>query len=160
MDISKASNFERYVFDMVGRDPALVQSLWQRLASDGEFDLRGTPHWERIRGSGFVSGKSCHAERIATIRECASRYGVVIDPHTADGMKVALELLDPNVPVVCIETALPAKFASTIREALGRDPERPAVYRDLESLAQRCTVLPPDTEVVKAFIARHAPARA
>jgi threonine synthase len=160
MDISKASNFERYVFDMVERDPAIVRDLWERLARAGEFDLRGTPHWERVRASGFVSGRSTHADRIATIRACAERYGVLIDPHTADGVKVALERREAGVPVVCIETALPAKFAATIREAVGREPERPAAYHDLETRPQRCTVLPADPEAVKAFIARHAAAEA
>ena len=156
MDISKASNFERFIFDVVDRDPAIVRALWEELARDGGFDLAQTRYWERVRASGFVSGVSRHADRIATIRDCAERYGVVIDPHTADGVKVGRERRDPDVPMVCIETALPGKFAATIREALGRDPERPAAYADLESRPQRCTVLPADTEQVKAFIAAHA----
>ena len=158
MDISKASNFERYVFDMAGRDAAIVRQLWSELAQRGEFDLRGTACWAAVQRSGFVSGRSTHADRIATIRHCAQRYGVTIDPHTADGVKVALALRDPAVPVICIETALPAKFASTIREALGHDPERPQAYADLEQRPQRCTVLPADVEQVKAYIAAHATA--
>jgi threonine synthase len=156
MDISKASNFERYVFDLVGRDPAIVRELWFRLARTGEFDLAGTPYAAEVAASGFVSGRSTHAERIATIRDVSARHGVVIDPHTADGVKVARERREPGVPVVCVETALPAKFAATIREALGRDPERPAIYADLEARAQRCTVLPADAGQVKAYIAAHA----
>ncbi len=160
MDISKASNFERFVFDIVDRDPAVVRGLWERLAAEGGFDLAGTPSWEKVRAHGFVSGRSCHADRIATIRACAERYGVVIDPHTADGVKVALDLRDPDVPMVCVETALPAKFAATIREALGRDPDRPAAYRDLETRPQRSTVLPADVDAVKHYIAAHAAAAA
>ena len=156
MDISKASNFERYVFDIVDRDPAKLGRLWDTLARDGGFDLSGTEHWAKVRASGFVSGKSRHDDRIATIRTCAAQYGVVIDPHTADGVKVALDVREPDVPIVCIETALPAKFAATIREALGRDPERPGQYRDLESRPQRCIVLPADVGEVKAYIAAHA----
>ena len=158
MDISKASNFERYVFDMAGRDPAVVRRLWSELAAHGEFDLRGTPCWDAVRRSGFVSGRSVHADRIATIRHCATQYGITIDPHTADGVKVALALREREVPVICIETALPAKFASTIREALGHDPERPPAYADLEQRPQRCTVLPADVEQVKAYIGAHAAA--
>lgn len=159
MDISKASNFERYVFDMVGRNADVLRELWERLAREGQFDLRDTPWWERVCASGFVSGVSHHADRIATIRECHERYGVTIDPHTADGVKVARERRDRSVPLVCIETALPAKFAATISEALGRDPERPAAYRDLESLPQRRTVLRADVREVQAFIAAHAQQR-
>ncbi|MEP7206168.1 MAG: threonine synthase [Casimicrobiaceae bacterium] len=161
MDISKASNFERYIFDIVERDPAAVRSLWGQLVHGGGFDLAGTPAWARVQASGFVSGKSSHADRVRTIRNCAERYGVVIDPHTADGVKVALENRESTVPMVCVETALPAKFAATIREALGRDPERPDAYRDLEERPQRCDVLPADVAQVQGYIAAHAsgPAR-
>ncbi|MFO1200743.1 MAG: threonine synthase [Burkholderiaceae bacterium] len=156
MDISKASNFERFVFDVVGRDPAALRALWRQLAADGGFDLSVTPHWLRVRAAGFVSGRSTHADRVATIRDVDARYGVVVDPHTADGLKVGMELRDPAVPLVCVETALPAKFAATIREALGRDPERPAAYDGLEARPQRFTVLPADAARVKAFIEAHA----
>jgi threonine synthase len=155
MDISKASNFERYVFDVVDRDPAILCELWARLDRDGEIDL-GATHRAQISASGFVSGRSTHADRIATIRDVFDRRGVIIDPHTADGVKVAREHRERGVPIVCAETALPAKFAATIREALGRDPERPAAYADLESRPQRCTVLPAAVEPVEAYIAKHA----
>jgi len=158
MDISKASNFERYVFDMADRDAAIVRGLWSELGRSGGFDLAGTPVAERVRASGFVSGRSTHADRLATIRELDARYGVVIDPHTADGVKVGRELVRDGLPLVCIETALPAKFAATLKEALGREPARPAAYAGLEARAQRVTVLPPDVAGVKAFIAAHAAA--
>jgi threonine synthase len=156
MDISKASNFERYVFDIVGRDPDRLRALWEGLARDGEFDLRGTPCWSAVQASGFASGRSTHADRLATIRDVDSRYGVVVDPHTADGIKVGRELRDPSSPLVCIETALPAKFAATIREALGRDPERPPVFEGLESRPQRFVRLPADVARVRAYIAEHS----
>jgi threonine synthase len=156
MDISKASNFERFVFDLVGRDPAVVRELWRELGERGEFDLAGTPHGAALADSGFVSGRSTHADRLRTIRQVADRYGRVVDPHTADGIKVALERRDPDAPVICIETALPAKFAATIREALGRDPERPRAYARLEELPQRFDVLPPDATAVKDYIAARA----
>jgi threonine synthase len=156
MDITKASNFERFMFDVVGRDPEVLRGLWRDLAERGEFDLGGTPYARALAESGFVSGKSTHADRVATIRRVAERYGVVVDPHTADGIKVALERRDPGVPLICIETALPAKFAATIREALGRDPERPAAYARLEDLPQRFDVLPVDVAAVKAYIAARA----
>jgi len=88
MDISKASNFERYVFDMVGRDPAIVRNLWQRLDREGGFDVAGTPYEANVAASGFVSGMSTHADRVATIRDVAARCRTVVDPHTADGLKV------------------------------------------------------------------------
>ncbi len=156
MDISKASNFERFAFDVVGRDPEALSSLWGRLARDGEFDLSGTPFWPQVQQAGFVSSRSTHADRVATIRDAHARYGVVVDPHTADGLKVGRELRLPDVPLVCVETALPAKFSATIREALGVEPSRPAPYAGLEARPQRFEALPADVERVKAFIAAHA----
>jgi threonine synthase len=150
MDISKASNFERYAFDLVGRDPARVRSLWRRLDAEGEFELPRAPQ------SVFLSGKSTHADRLATIRTVFSKYGVMIDPHTADGVKVGLEHREPAVPLVCLETAAPAKFAGILREALGREPERPGELRDLERLPQRFSLVEPDAAAVKRYIASHA----
>jgi threonine synthase len=156
MDISRASNFERYAFDIVERDPVELRRLWQSLERNRAFDLAGTPAWSRVRASGFVSGHSTHADRIATIRDVYRRNGMLIDPHTADGVKVGRESRMPGVPLVCLETALPAKFAATIREALGFDPPRPPAYADLESRPQHCTRLPADAARVKAFVAAHA----
>jgi threonine synthase len=123
--------------------------LWKRLDAEGEIDLSG------IARGGFASGHSMHADRIATIRAVHARFGVTIDPHTADGVKVALENREPGVPMICLETALPAKFAATIREALGRDPERPAGFEGLEERPQRFEVIEPDAEAVKACIRSH-----
>jgi threonine synthase len=156
MDISKASNFERFVFDLTGRDAGVLRVLWEQVERDGGFDLAGTPLAGKLRSAGFVSGRSAHADRIATIRLLAERYGIVVDPHTADGIHVGLAHRDAAIPLICIETALPVKFAATIREALGRDPTRPAAYEGLESLPQHFAVLPAHAETVKAYIAEHA----
>ena len=158
MDISKASNFERFIFDVTGRDPAAVRELWSKLNTDGGFDLAATRWWPVVQAAGIVSGRSTHADRLATIREIATRYGVVIDPHTADGVKVGLELRDAATPLICVETALPAKFSATIREAIGRDPARPAAWRGLEARPQHSTTLAADPDRVKSFIAEHAAA--
>ena len=155
MDISKASNFERYVYDLVGRDPAPVRELWRRLDAGGEFDLSATPYFRRVAQTGFVSGRSTHAERIATIKSVYDKYGVMIDPHTADGVKVGLRYREPGVPLVCLETALPAKFSEAIRAALGREPERPAEYAGLETRPQRFELIEPDLERLKRIIAQH-----
>ena len=156
MDISKASNFERFVHDLVGRDPKVVVELWRRIDATGEFDLAGTPYFARVAAFGFVSARSSHADRVATIREVERQYGVVIDPHTADGVKAGLARREPGVPLVCLETARAAKFEATIREALGRPPGRPKDLEDLESRPQRFDVIDPDVEAVKAYIAQRA----
>jgi threonine synthase len=152
MDISKASNFERFIFDLVGRDAATVRSLWAQVDRGAAFDVRGTPHWQRLASYGFVSGRSTHADRLRTIRETFERRGVMLDPHTADGLKVALEVRRPGERVVVLETAQPVKFEATIQEALGRAPGRPKEMDGLEALPQRVTVMDPDATTVKAFI--------
>jgi threonine synthase len=156
MDISKASNFERYAFDIAGRDPDVVRELWWELDTRGEFDLHATPLWGKVEASGIVSGSSTHADRLATIRSVYETTATLIDPHTADGVKVARAYRQAGIPMICLETALPAKFAETIVEAVGRAPDRPAAYADIESRPQRCEVMPVDAERVKAFIAAHA----
>jgi threonine synthase len=156
MDISKASNFERFVFDIVARDAEAVRELWWQLDTRGEFMLIGTPFWSKVLASGFVSGSSTHSDRLATIRSLQQSIGYIVDPHTADGIKVAHEHLDSQVPMICLETALPAKFADTIIAAVGREPERPAAYVGIEQRPQRCEVMPADVERIKAFIAQHA----
>jgi threonine synthase len=162
MDISKASNFERFVFDLLGRDGAKTRALFgDALSTQGQFDLSQDPRFaEAASRYGFESGKSIHADRLATIRDTHQRYGVTIDTHTADGVKVAREHHgDAHVPMIVLETALPIKFAQTIVEALGHGPDRPAKFEGIESLPKRVQVMPADVDLVKAYIARHcAPA--
>ena len=160
MDISKASNFERFVFDLLGRDGARVAGLWRDLDARGEFDLAGTPEFARISEYGFVSGRSTHADRLATIRAARQKYGVTVDPHTADGLFVAEPWREAGVKMVCLETALPVKFSETIQEALGHEPERPAAYEGIELLGQRFTLMPADVVELKRYIAARCPAAA
>ena len=155
MDISKASNFERFVFDLVGRDGAKLRSLFTGdLVATGQFSLPADIGRAR-KEFGFVSGRSTHADRVATIRDTWERFGTMIDTHTADGLKVAREHLQAGVPMIVLETALPIKFAATIVEALGREPDRPARFAGIEQLPKRVTVLPADAQQVKQFIAAH-----
>ncbi len=152
MDISKASNFERFVFDLLGRDGARTAELFgPALAREGGFSL-SPEEFAPAAAFGFVSGSSTHADRLATIRRTWQETGVLIDTHTADGLKVALQHLQPGVPMLVLETALPAKFAATIREATGIDPEPPAPLRGIEKLPRRFVVVQPDAATVQRYI--------
>jgi threonine synthase len=157
MDISKASNFERFVFDLVGRDAAKTRSLFEvDLAKAGRFDLSADPTFAQATTRfGFTSSRSTHVDRLATIRDTDKRFATLIDTHTADGLKVAREHLAPGVPMIVLETALPIKFAETIVEALGRAPERPARFEGIEALPRRVVQLPAEAEAVKAYVAGH-----
>ncbi len=160
MDISKASNFERFVFDLLGRDAARTKQLFDdELRLHGRFDLGADPLFAQAAGRyGFASGKSTHANRLATIKATFEQHGVMIDTHTADGVKVARELRRPGEQIVVLETALPIKFAETIREALGREPVRPAKFDGIEALPKRVQVMGADVVAVKRYVTDHCPA--
>jgi threonine synthase len=155
MDISKASNFERFIFDLLSQDGKRTAALFKQVEETGGFDLSRDPAYATMQQFGFASGRSTHADRLKTIRDVDGRYGVMIDTHTADGVKVAREYLQKDVPMLVLETALPIKFEETIQEALGRPAECPAAFKDIKSLPQRVESIPADVSVVKQFITRH-----
>lgn len=156
MDISKASNFERFVFDLVGRDANKTRELWNAVDAGGAFDLKTDGVFDKVADYGMVSGSSSHAHRMKTIRWVHEQYGVTIDTHTADGLKVALEYREQDVPMVVLETALPAKFEDAIVEALGHKPERPADLAGLEDLPQRFEVMDADVKAIQQYIIDHS----
>jgi len=155
MDISKASNFERFIFDLTGRNAAKVRELWQAVDSGRAFDIAGTQLWEKVTRSCITSGTSNHKERMDTIRKIYKKYDVLVDTHTADGLKVGLEYREKDIPLICMETALPAKFSESIIEAIGFEPSRPDGYENLENLPQRFVIMDADAEAIKTFIAEH-----
>ena len=152
MDISKASNFERFVFDLVGRDADVVRELWAKVDKGQAFDLSGTVYWQNMPKFAFTSGRSTHADRLATIRMANEKYGVMLDTHTADGLKVALETRTAGQTMIVLETAQPAKFEETIREALNTEPVRPTELQGIEKLEQHVVVMDPDVNAIKKFI--------
>ncbi|SFI77906.1 threonine synthase [Nitrosomonas sp. Nm34] len=152
MDISKASNFERFIFDLTDRNAMRVKELWQSIDKGNAFDLFGTALWVKTKEFGFISGTSHHAARIDTIRQLYHEHKVLIDTHTADGVKVGLEYREPGIPLICLETALPTKFAESIKEAVGLEPARPAGFKNLEDLPQRFEVMDKDVDAIKSFI--------
>jgi threonine synthase len=155
MDISKASNFERFVFDWLGRDGAQVAKLFKQVDLTGGFDYSNSEQLQAIAQYGFVSGRSTHTDRLYTIQSVASKYDTVIDTHTADGVKVAREYLSSGVKMLVLETALPIKFASTIEEALGHLPSRPDAFLGIEDLPQQVIEMAPNVQEVKQFIVDH-----
>mgnify|MGYP001758746299 FL=1 len=154
MDISKASNFERFVYDLMHQDGAKVKALWDELADKGYFDLSEEKH--RFEPEfGFLSGTSNHQDRLNTIKAVYEESGIIIDPHTADGVKVALENLHEGVPMLVLETALPLKFADTIKEAIGVELALPEHLSELMELPQHLTVMDNDVAQVRAYLQAH-----
>ena len=155
MDISRASNFERFVYDLFDADSTKVAALWRQLSTQGFFDLSDQqPRFEKTFG--FVSGVSTHGKRLATIRRVFDETGILIDPHTADGVAVAGAFVEPGIPMLVLETALPAKFSEVIEEATGKPAPVPLGLEDLESRPQKVTVLPCDVASVRDYIIEHA----
>jgi len=155
MDISKASNLERFVFDVLGRDPEALAAAWRRLDREGSLDL--SAHQGRFESEfGIVSGSSSHDDRVATIRAAFAEHGELIDPHTADGVKVAREHLEPGVPMLVLETAKPAKFPDIMIEALGSPAPIPEHLAGLLDAPQRVLELPVDEAALREIIRANA----
>lgn len=155
MDISKASNFERFIADLFLRDGKKVRQLFQQIEQQGYFDISSTLAFKNIANYGFASSYSTHTQRLDIVRELAQRYQIVIDPHTANGVQVARQFFQPGIPMLVLETALPAKFAEFTQQALGALPARPYAYQDLEQRPQYLTLLEKNVEQVKQFIREH-----
>lgn len=157
MDISKASNFERFIFDLLKRDARAVKNLFEEeLVRNSQFSLSQHPLFSDAKKYfGFLSGKSTHEDRLKTILHAHQSMGELIDPHTADGLKVALEHHSPAVPMLVLETALPIKFSKTIHEAISIEPPCPQAFAGIESLSQFVTVMPADLTTLKNFIVFH-----
>ena len=151
MDISKASNFERFIFDLLGREPNELKKLWSEVDQGGSFKL-DLESFNRIRDFGFISSSSKHKNRIQLISEYYDKYNVIIDTHTADGIKAALDHFDDNTPMMVLETALPIKFEESIEEAIGKRPDRPEKLKNIELLPQKYEVFNNDVTQVKSFI--------
>jgi len=155
MDISKASNFERFVFDLMGQDGQATARMFKLVDEAGGFDISKEVIFKEIGKYGFQSGRSTHQNRLDTIRDVDHRYGVMIDTHTADGVKVARDHLQSGIPMIVLETALPIKFEETIKLALGRPAECPPAFKDIKSKPLRVENINADVNEVKAFIASH-----
>ncbi|GGP27015.1 threonine synthase [Silvimonas amylolytica] len=156
MDITKASNLERFVFDLTGRDGAKLADLWHTVEKAKGFDLSPADFARMHDEYGFRSDRSTHADRVNSIREVFNKYGVQIDPHTADGYHAAKAHRQVGVKMVIMETALPAKFEATMQEALGNKPAMPAAVADLEKLPQRFDVMDADVQTLKDYVAARA----
>ena len=151
MDISKASNFERFIFDLIGRDVLSLRRYWKQIDNGGSFQL-DNENIDKISTFGFISSSSKHENRIRLIKKLHDEYGVIIDTHTADGIKASLDHLSKDTPMLVLETALPTKFEKSVYEAIGKKPNRPDALVNLEKMNQRFEVFDNSTSLVKNYI--------
>ena len=151
MDISKASNFERFIFDLIGRDALSLRRYWKQIDNGGSFQL-DKENIDKISTFGFISSSSKHENRIRLIKNFHDEYDVIIDTHTADGIKASLDHLSKDTPMLVLETALPTKFEKSVYEAIGKKPNRPDALVNLEKMNQRFEVFDNSTSLVKNYI--------
>ena len=151
MDISKASNFERFIFDLLGRDSSALNDHWKKIDEGKSFKLK-EENFQKIKDYGFVSSSSKHINRVNFIRSIYNDFGVIIDTHTADGIKAAMDHSTSINPMIVLETALPVKFEKSVFEAIGVYPKRPDSLKDLELLDQKFEVFENSVESVKKYI--------
>jgi threonine synthase len=149
-----ASNFERYLYYLYDCEPARTRKAFEQFARSGK--LLFTENLLHTIQQDFASKSVSEEETLGTIRTFYETHHYILDPHTAVGVNAALECRSPDVPVVCLATAHPAKFGSAVSKAIGKSPERPPVLQGLEDKESRCEVLDPDIRVVQNFIASHA----
>ncbi|SJM65161.1 threonine synthase [Gulosibacter sp. 10] len=152
MDISKASNLERFVRELFGEDAEGFAERWAELDREGVLDL--SDQREALeREHGFLSGTSTHWDRVNTIRAEFEANGVIVDPHTADGLAVARRLTDLPGRILVLETAKPEKFRETIEEALGdRTPPLSAELLELLERPQRTVDIENSAEQLRDYI--------
>jgi threonine synthase len=154
MDIQVSSNFERYLFELLGRDPAALTALMERFAAKKTFDV--APGMLARAQDDFRAARGSDDDTVAMMRACYDATGIVIDPHTAVGLHAAQAMLaaDPATPVVALACAHPAKFPDAVRQALGHAAPVPPRLAALAGKAEHVTVLPPDIDRLKALLRR------
>jgi threonine synthase len=159
MDIQLSSNFERLLFDAMGRDPAALRAAFAGLDQSGGFDIP-EPALRAIRGE-FDARSVSEEETTAEIARTWRESGYVLDPHTATGVLAARESLakDPSTPVIALATAHPAKFPAAIEKAIGRAAPLPAKMERILTAPERFTLLDNDESRIRAFIAENARAK-
>nr|WP_211112056.1 threonine synthase [Azospirillum soli] len=155
MDIQISSNFERLLFDLLGRDGAAVQESMDRFRAEGKFAVTDAQLAEAL--TVFAGHRVDEAGTMATIEQVWGECGYLLDPHTAVGVASAeTAALDPDVAVVVLATAHPAKFPDAVEKATGRRPELPPRLSDLYVREERLSELPNELGAVQAFVAARA----
>ncbi|NLC71744.1 MAG: threonine synthase [Desulfuromonadaceae bacterium] len=154
MDIQVASNFERYLYFIFGRNPAKVRSTLDKFRETGAISFSETERQTISRD--FSSCSVDREETIATIREFHRQTGYLPDPHTAVGICAGIRAAPQGLPLICLATAHPAKFSAAVRLAVGFEPERPPSLQGIEKRQERCHLIDADREKIKEFIAQNA----
>ncbi|MFA7404114.1 MAG: threonine synthase [Pelobacteraceae bacterium] len=153
MDIQIASNFERYLFHLFVENPARVKEAFAELKEHGRISCT-SDEMAQVR-TDFCSVSVDQADTLQEIRNFYNSTGYLIDPHTAVGIKAALDLLPPDSARICLATAHPAKFSETVEQSLGFKAPVPASVSELYGKPTRCEIMDADLEGIREFIVAH-----
>lgn len=155
MDIQVSSNFERLLFELHGRDGAMVTRLMEQFRATGRMDV-AEERMAELR-SVFDGARLDDAEVAQVIASTWERAGVLVDPHTAVGLGAAQACRrDPDAVMVALATAHPAKFPDAVEAATGVRPALPTHLADLFDRPERMVTLPSDQATVASFVREHA----
>jgi threonine synthase len=154
MDIQVASNFERYLYYLFDEEPARVRAAFADFAASGRLEFSDA-EMARVKGE-FISRSVTEEETLETIARFHRESGYLLDPHTAVGVRAALECCGAGTTPVCLATAHPAKFGEAVRKATGIAPPYPAALAGIEKLPSRCETLDADLDLIRSFIAAKA----
>jgi threonine synthase len=158
MDIQLASNFERLLFELAGRDPARVRALMEELRTTGALEL-SQGELGQLREL-FGAHAVAEHETEMTIREVFEETGMLVDPHTAVGVAASRREDIGHFPMVVLSTAHPAKFPDAVKRATGQVPDMPARLELRLGQNERYVSLPAEFGAVCEFIVSHAPQQA
>lgn len=153
MDIQIASNFERYLFHLFAENPARVKEAFAELKEQGRISC-SSDEMAQVRKD-FSSVSVNQDATLQELRDFYAETGYLLDPHTAVGVKAALDLLPPDSARVCLATAHPAKFSETVELSLGFQLPAPQSVRDLYGKPTRCEIMDADIESVRQFLVAH-----
>ena len=153
MDIQVSSNFERLLFEMNGRDGGLTAEQLRVFRDKGTLSVESDQYEQWIAPT-FRAGRANNHDTLATIRSVYENSGMLIDPHTAVGVKAAREFAEEGVPMITLATAHPAKFPDAVERATGIRPELPEHLSNLFDLPEKTSELPNDLAAVEAFVER------
>lgn len=153
MDIQVSSNFERFLFDLYGRDAVSVRSMMSDLEEKGGFSV----NMAQLNEATFSAGRSDEEETLNQISKTLAESDKLVDPHTAVGLKVAEKCRkDPTVPMVTLSTAHPAKFPAAVEKATSIHPALPERMADLFDREEKLVQLPNDLGTIQTYIKERA----
>jgi threonine synthase len=156
MDIQAASNFERYLYYLLDKEPKRTKEAMAEFTTTGRLDL--SDYQDQIRRD-FTAKSVSEEEVMQTIADFYTEHDYVLDPHTAVGVNAALSNLKKNVPMICLATAHPAKFGSAVEKAMGQPPPMPEALAGIMEMESHCELMDADSKQVKGYLKQHAISR-